>query len=324
MALQYILSQIGDKMGLNPSDSGQRAVLLRFVNEAAKELYHMSDMAGSLEEQYYRIASNQTIALPDYVGQIRAMRESYSHLAISLSQMRPRYNQFNWSDGRRNWRLKGLHPLQTSVRNQSTITFTVAEVENPPIVVSVTGSTLTSTNATESLTMSSVSVTTVNTFLDVASLIKDRVNNFDVKVLDVDGVQLSYIPNNKLKSSFQIIDISLYPWFPSNISPLLGWIEVLYKKAMPWLQNDTDEFPADGYDNVIVNKSLQIWYEEQNNPQSAMAYYQKAQQMLAQIHEDANRGTDDVVALVEFHHDKINPRVGFGRDYMWAYRVTGR
>ena len=49
---------------------------------------------------------------PEYVGQIRAMRESFSHIAVKLSQMRPRYNQFNWPDEWRNWRIKGLFGLR--------------------------------------------------------------------------------------------------------------------------------------------------------------------------------------------------------------------
>lgn len=324
MALGYVLQQVGVKLGQNPNDSGQRAVLLRFANEAAIELYQMSDMAGCLEEQYFRINANQTIAMPEYVGQIRAMREAYSKIALKLSQLRPRYNQFNWQDGWRNWRLKGLQTLQTSITNQSLITFTVEAVENPPVVVSITGSTAGSSNTTESITMISTSMTTVNAYLDITSFTKDRVNNYNINMLDIDNNPMSYLANNQLKAKFQIVDISDSPWYPFNVNPLLGWVEVLYKKALPWFANDTDEFPAVGYDNVWVNKCLQLWYEEQNNPTSAVAYYNKVQQSLAQIHEDTNRGTDDVVSMVSNPHDEMNPRVGFGRDYRWAWRISGR
>ena len=40
-------------------------------------------------------------------------------------------------------------------------------------------------------------------------------------------------------------------------------MEVLFKKALPWMENDDDEFPATGYDNIIVNKILQLWNEEE-------------------------------------------------------------
>lgn len=324
MPLSYILSQVGAKMGLNASDTGQRNVMLRFVNEAATELYHMSDMAGCLEEQYFKINPNQTLSLPHYVGQIRAMREAYQHTALTLSQMRPRYNQFNWEGEWKNWRLKGLQTLQTSLTNQSNLVLTVAAVETPPVTINITGPGVGSSNLSETIVMDATSKQTTSQFLDVTSFTKTTVNQYDVMLSDIDGNQLSYIPNNELKAQFQIVDISTSPWYPPNINPLLGWVEVLYKKALPWFQNDTDEFPAVGYDNIIVNKCLQLYYEEQSNPQLAMAYYQKANQSLAQIHEDANRGTDDVVSMVAHPHDQMNPRVGFGRDWKYAYRITGR
>jgi len=324
MPLSYILSQVGKKMGMNPTDSAQRTVLLRFVNEAAVELYQQSDMAGCLEEQCFKINANQTVALPDYVGHIRAMREQYSHIAIKLSQMRPRYNQFNWTDEWRNWRVKNTQALQTSITNQSVLVFSVAAVENPPITINVSGPVIGSANLSETVIMDSLTKQSVNAYLDVTSFTKTIVSNYDVIMSDVDGNQLSYIANDKIQARFQIVDISNSPWFPANINPLLGWVEVLYKRAMIHFQNDTDEFPATGYDNVIVNKVLQLWAEEKGDVQSAMAYMQKATMMLAQIHEDANRGTDDVVSLCAHPHDEMNHRVGFGRDWKYAYRIQGR
>jgi len=324
MALNYILEQVGYKMGLDPSQPTQRSVLLRFVNTAAKELYHMSDMVGCYEEQYFKVNANQTIALPDYVGQIRAMREAYDHIAINLSQMRPRYNQFNWVDEWRNWRLKGLHPLQTSLSNQSHLLVSAAGVETPNVIVHLSGPSNGSSNIFETITLSSTPVQTVNQYNDITSFTKTAVNGYDIILSDIDGNQISYIANNKLRAQFQIVDISNAPWFPPNVNPLIGWVEVLYKKALTTFSNDTDEFPAVGYDEVIITKCLQLWSEEQKDVQGAIGYYNKSQQMLAQIHEDANRGTDDMVSLCENPHDQMTHRVGFGRDWRYAYRVQGR
>jgi hypothetical protein len=308
MALLYILTQVGNKIGLNPSNVGDRNVLLRFVNEACPELYNQSDMAGSLREQIFKCNGDQTIALPSYVGQIRAIREMDSQIAWHINQLRPRYNQSNWPDMWRNFRLKGLFPLQVSIRNQSIITVSVDEVEDPPIVVSITGSTSTSSSVSEQLTMSTTFVNTVNQFLDVSAIKKDRVNGFDVGIFDVDERLLTTIPNNVLQAQYQIIDVSLAPWLNQDTGKLDHYVEILYKQALPWFQNDDDEFPALGYDNVIVNKVLQLWYEEQGNPTLAAAYDSKATRSLARIHEDANRATEDVVALVENPHDMLSPR----------------
>jgi hypothetical protein len=322
--LSYVLQQIGYKVGLNPADSGQRAVLLRFANTAAKELYSISDMSGCLEEQYFKINADQTISLPEYVGQIRAMRESWSHIAIKLSQMRPRYNQFNWTQEWRNWRIKGLQTLQTSLQNQSKLIVSATTIESTPAIINISGPSIGSTNVSETITLSSTPIQTSNTYLDVSAFTRNTVGQYDIILSDIDGNQISYIPNNKLKAQFQIIDISTSPWFPPNVNPLLGWVEVLYKKSLPWFQNDNDEFPVPGYDEVWINKCLQLWYEEAKDIQTATAYYQKAIALLAQIHEDANRGTADEVAFVENPHDRINHRTGFGRDWQYAYRITGR
>jgi hypothetical protein len=42
MSVEYILSQAGAKIGLNPSTATDRAVLLRFLNEGGRELYMQS------------------------------------------------------------------------------------------------------------------------------------------------------------------------------------------------------------------------------------------------------------------------------------------
>lgn len=308
MPLSYILNQVGQKIGKNPVLVGDREVLLRFVNEAAPELYVQSDMAGSLREQIFRVNGDQTIALPAYVGQIRAVRELDSQISWHLNQLRPRYNQMNWPDMWRNWRLKGLEPLQVSIRNQSVMTVTVPSVETPPIIVTLTGSTTTSANISETLTMDTLMKSGMNDYVHITAITKNVVNVVDVSISDVDGRVLTVIPNNQLSAMYQIIDVSLAPWLNQTTGILDHYVEVLYKQALPVFQNDFDEFPAFGYDNVIVNKVLQLWYEEQGNPTLAAAYDSKATRSLARIHEDANRAAEDVAALVENPHDMLSPR----------------
>lgn len=308
MSAGYILSQVGLKIGLNPADSGQRAMLLRFLNEAAPELYAQSDMSGSLREQIFKVNGDQTIALPHYVGQIRAVREMDSQIAWHLNQLRPRYIQFNWPDMWRNYRLKGLGALQTSIRNQSQLQVVVAEVETPPIQVTISGSTENASSVSETVVMDSTTKTTTNAFTDISAIKKDRVNGVDVTVLDIDGLQVSAIPNNFLQAQYQIIDVSLAPWLNQDTGRLDHYVEILYKEALPVFKDDSDEFPAQGYDNVLVNKCLQLYYEEQGNSELAIGYDAKATRTLARIHEDANRSTEDTVALVENPHDSLSPR----------------
>jgi hypothetical protein len=91
------------------------------------------------------------------------------------------------------------------------------------------------------------------------------------------------------------------------------------------LSNDTDEFVfGQKYDNIIVNKVMQLWYEEQGNPELAMAFDTKATRSLARKHEDQNRATEDMIATVANPHDVLLPRVRAGRKkYYRGYGSRG-
>jgi hypothetical protein len=324
MSLGYIITQVGYKMGLDPTNPAQRTVMLRFINEATVELYDQADMAGSLMEMVFRVNGDQTLSLPWYVGTIRAIRECASFQAWHVNQMRPRYNQFNWQDQWKNWRLRNKQCLQATVTNQSVVTINTFAVENPPVVVTLTGPTATASKCTEIITLNSTSVNSKNQFLDFDAISKNAPNLYDITINDVDGKLLTTIPNTELNASYQIIDVSTCPWLPqSQGNPQCNYMEVLYKRFLPILTNDGDEFPAFNYDNIIVNKVMQLWNEEQNKSDIALAYDNKATRSMARKHEDQNRETEDMVALVANPHDTFLRRIGSGlrrRYYFYAGR----
>lgn len=312
MPVSYILKQAGAKIGLSPSAQSSRNTLLRFLNEAAEELYDQSDPPGSLMEQVFKVNGDQTISCPSYVGEIRAVRELNSQLTWSINQMRPRYNQFNWTDNYRNLRLKNTQALMVSVTNQSVGVITVPAIESPPIVVSVSGPTLSASGVSEDVTMDTISKMTTNQYTDYTAVKKDRVNNYDVTLSDIDGKLMTVIPNNQLAANYQIIDVSLCPWLTNSQSTLDHYLEILYKKSLPHLQNDDDEYPAFDYDNIIVNKMLQLWFEEQGKADIAEGYDAKATRSVARKKENQNKSTEDKIALVSNPHDTLMPRVGKG------------
>lgn len=312
MSVKYILSQSGAKMGLNPSDTNERSVLLRFLNEAARELYDQGDLPGSLWELPFKVNGDQTISLPWFVGGLRGIRELASMQAWHANQMRPRYNQFNWPDMWRNWRLKNIQCLQATVTNQSVGVISAFAVEDPPIVVTLTGQTMNSNSITEIVTISAPTVNTENQFIDYYSVTKDRVSIYDITLSDVDGKVLTSIPNSELTAQYQIIDVSACPWLPNSVSSQDNYLEILYKKRLPYLTDDNQEFPAFGYDDVIVNKMMQLWAEEQGKVDLANAYDAKATRTAGRKKEDQNRETEDVVALTSNPHDNMLKKIGTG------------
>lgn len=312
MPVKYILDQAGNKMGLNPSNTNERSVLLRFLNEAARELYAQADIEGTLMEQVFKVNGDQTISCPWYVGPIRGVREYASMQVWHVNQMRPRYNQFNWQDMWRNLRLRNKQALMATVTNQAEGILTVPVVENPPIVVMVTGPTATGSSVNETVTMDAVSKSTVNQFLDYTTVTKDRVNTYDITLSDVDGKVLTVIPNCMTQAQYQIIDVSSCPWLSQNTSTFDNYLEILYKKTLTILSNDNDEFPGIGFDDILVNKILQLWYEEQNKPELAIAYDAKATRTYARKQEEQNRDTEDLVAFVAHPHDTMLKKIGTG------------
>lgn len=308
MSVKYILSQAGAKMGLSPSETSQRPILLRFLNEAAEELYAQSDMAGSVMEQMFKVNGDQTIGVPAYVGQIRALREFNTMIPWKITQLRARYNVSNWTDYWRTWRLKGKQALETSIDNQSVVVITTPVVESPAVTVTITGRTTLASSTTEDVVLSSTSVQSVNQWIEITALNKSRVNYYDITVKQIDDKVLAVIPNNEKFSSYQIIDVSTCPWLSQTGSKTDNYVEVLFKKKLPYLSEDGDEFPAQGYDNMVVNKMMQLWAEEEGKTDLALAYDQKATRSMARKHEEENRATQDVVALTANSHDSLLPR----------------
>ena len=153
-------------------------------------------------------------------------------------------------------------------------------------------------------------VETENEFIEVSSITKTEPSQCDITVEDADGKLLARLANNELSSVYQIIDVSELPWSTASGSTLDHYVEILYKKALPTLVNDGDEFPAIGYDDIVVNKMMQIFAEEQGNGKSAMAYDMKASRSLARMAEEENRATVDCVGFVSNAHDGLLRRVG--------------
>lgn len=325
MSVAYILSQAGAKVGLNPNDSAERPVLLRFLNEAVDELYAQADMAGSLWEATFKVNGDQTITLPSNIGQVRGMREYSSMIPWSIQKMQPRYYQGNWNDFWRTFRIKGKSALAATITNQSQLTITTPIVDSTPITLTITGSTPDASSVTELITLDAVTKLTTNVWLDITALNKSDVNSCDITLSDPDGVLLALIPNNEKSSVYQVLDVSTCPWLQQSQSKLEHYVEILYKKKLGYLSADGDEFPAQGYDNIIVNKMLQLWFEEQGKADLAQAYDAKATRSLARKHEEENRATQDTVALVENPHDSLNPRVRSRRPYVYGgYSTTSR
>tara|TARA_R110001592_G_scaffold86641_1_gene255716 strand:+ start:72 stop:1028 length:957 start_codon:yes stop_codon:yes gene_type:complete len=305
MSVEYILDRAGKKLGINPNDSHQRSVMLDYLNEGAQELYEESDMVGSLVEDSFYVQGDKTIALPSNVSSVRAIREKESQHPWSLSNLTERYSHNNTAQDDRTWRIKGYEPFKVTPTNFSGMKATVTATM-PSITLTVVGAAAGITKAFEDVTLSSTSNTFSTTFTSIESIIKSDVCTYDITIKQSDNTIVAVIPNNEKESRYLILDVSKYPWESSAAQDDAHTLEVLYKKKLPYLSKDSDEFPADGYDNIIVNKVMQLFMEEQGKIEEAMLYDKKASRSMGRRNADLERGQLQKVQFDKHAHDKLN------------------
>ena len=317
MSVKTILDLASVKMGMNPS-STDRSVLLRFLNEAAYEMHMQADMPGSLMEMTFKMNGDMTLSLPWYVGEIRAIRETATFIPWSINRLQPRYYQSNWPDFWRNFRLKGKYACMQAVINEGPVVINVPQVDSPNLTVTITGSTATASQISEIITVNSTQVQSVNSWTDIRGILKSEVTQYDVTVNDIDGRLLSVIPNTEYETWYTIVDISTMPWLATSQSQLDHWVEVLYKRRLPTLTNDGDEYPANDVDHIVANKMVQLWAQEQGNIQLATALDGMNTRSMARKMEEVNRSTQDKVALVYNKHDTLNSRIRPRRPFRYG------
>lgn len=309
MPLEYILRKVCQKTGLSKDDEDNRRIVLDIIQEAAEELYEQADYPGSLEECVLAVNEDTTVSLPPFVGIPRALREATSMVAWKLSSVRPRYHEKAWpNDSFRNWRDKGVSPLALDIETVTPPAVVVPFVETPPIQITFVGATDTAQNVTETVTITALETIITTPFTSYTAIKKDRVNTCNVSIVDSDSREISVIYNNEIEAAFRIIDISGYP-IAIDTNNDVFFIELLYKKKFPQLNNDTDAIPLVGYDNVIINKAVQLFSEEKGNLEKAIAYDKKAHRTAQRKAADVNKGKVMMVDTTPHPHDNVFRRL---------------
>lgn len=286
--LSNILIDLALKMGADPIED--RVMLLRYINTAAKELYSSDDFPGCLREIILKVFPDKQIALPYYVGKLRSMREFYSYDKLELLSMRPRYNYNPWPQVWKNWRLKGPSAIYRDITNAGIVTATIPGVDTLEFNVTFNGSTVESNAIADNLLflVDDVTHNSTKSFTSFNSITKDAKTTYDISILDMDGIEIAVIPNDRLESRYVIVDISALPL--SGESPTgEKFVEVLYKASATNFINDSDVFPCEGFDDAIVYKALEFWTSEQPGMEKrALLQFQKTNQVVG----DEIRDTD--------------------------------
>jgi len=329
MSVEYILDRFGKKVGMLPSDTSQRALLLDYLNEAAQELYEQSDMPGSLEEAEFYVQGDKTVAMPTNVYAIRGIREKAGNNDVwETEALTARYRENNWETNHAKFRVKGYSPLKVSLPTSITgaanstnklvvrwygVTTTDDDYEvvvktphSEAYLLSVAGTAVAASGSSGTATLANINVA----FTDIVSFSRTYKPTATIGVAQLidyadNSIVYAEIPSNSMESRYLIVDVSEFPFSSSAAEDDSHTLQVLYKKTLPRLQNDTDEFPAPGYDNILVSKCMELFLEEQGKLDEAILHDKKASRSLARRQADLERGQEQKAVFKRHNHDKL-------------------
>jgi hypothetical protein len=119
--------------------------------------------------------------------------------------------------------------------------------------IRLSGETSLARAAAENLVLSNVVVTSVNTYTgNPHSIGKSRRTTQDIIVKDDDGTSIGVLYNNAESAIYRVCDVTSYrgeTWHFTDNN-----VDILYKQPFARLEDDVDEFPLEGFDDIIVDK----------------------------------------------------------------------
>lgn len=304
---QDILNTFCQYTGYDPVEDFDAASA--FCNRAAKDLYNGLEADALMREVVLIVPAGTQISLPPWIGELRGAREYNWSTTVPINEIGvPRFSSDTQKYRWRNWTLKGKSALASSIQNSGALTLVASAVENPPAVVSIRGRTTNAHLVVENVTLDTVfngssftQKTTTSSFAEILSISSTSVRQVDVSINDINGNNLAVLYNNEPKTSYLIVDVSLYSWIAQVGDGFTTLMEVLYKTKFYPLLNLTDEFPADGYDDAVAYKAVVLWTVGQGLEKDSLALQMNA---FAKIVIDSNVSNAERGQVLKIQHDK--------------------
>ena len=205
--------------------------------------------------------------------------------------MRPRYNYEAWNQIWNKWRLRSNSPIKVDITNASVIKIYAGAIEINSPVISIIGSTTNSNKLLEQIVLSISDShydavnncwVTINAWTSIACIVKNITNTYNIIIRDINDIELAIIDNDKLSSSYIIVDVSALPTtVQSNTGSM--YVEILYKRQFDSFINDADEVLNNQFDNAIIAKMAEIWTTTHPGEEKrALLHYQKSNQLANQ------------------------------------------
>lgn len=257
LMLKDILDQVAAEIGLQMTNASSRAFAVEMVNKAAKRLYDSADLKNSLVEEIFNInVGTNVVTLPQRVGMARKMRYVNGSRPIENADPIMRYHESGANDV---WPLQFRElpptPLIQDYTNASKLTFSIPLVSTKSVTVYVQGYNENTSNVLETVTIpvGQLSASTARNYEGIRRIVASGNEEYDITVTDVAGVVLSIIPNNVKEMLYKRLQVLEHFAAPGDLLGGGQAIELLYKLALPRMEQDYDSFICgDLYDEAIA------------------------------------------------------------------------
>lgn len=268
MTLNQIFEQTSQIFDKSPVTREDREYLLYYINLAAREFWDTQDLPEAIREKSFS-ADNRVVTLPDYVGQLRAIRECCDKSTI-VSKV-ARYQTGAWTRNQCNQFTElGTRATAISAKDFSTITVEMAAVDDCQASVVISGPTASARLAHYTFSIQAgVQLSTLSTNLvDISTIVKKLPTNMDILVRDGAGTEIARLPNTSMRSLYKLVHVGPRYCHADCMStstnceqPQLACpasFDVLYKLPFSPLVNDDDVFPIYGYETQFFYKLIEI------------------------------------------------------------------
>lgn len=301
MSLGYILKRVASEQGFDYANNpGQRERALDKVWIACEAIWEETDLPGCCEEILMNVSADSEISLPSFVGDLRAMREKGLMTKWTLNDMRPRYQNEPWKQMWRNWRHLGYRAVAFQMQNTSPLTLVNPAANGA--AVTITGSTTIANAVSETVVFDTANIkVTFNSFTKIESIVRvdETPSVWDIIIKDTQENILAVLYNTDNETRYICVDVSQYP-FGGELVTGQRVMEVLYKRKLRKLIADSDCFPVPGWDNIIVDRTLQAIAEsEEGKEQRAILYATKVEKQSHQKVRSQEGGIEKEVQFAE-------------------------
>jgi len=259
MTLSEIFEQAGQIWMKSPATEADRQFLLFYINFSAREFWNAMDLQESIREQTFETDASNYIALPQYIGRLRAIR---SHCDVAgIRSQQARYQTGDWARNRcHQFTLVNTSALKRASSRLDQLMLQLVGIDTVECTVTITGPTGNAARDTVSIQMlpGDHEKTVATNLTDITSIVKSRVTAGNLVVLDALGEEIADIPNNLTESRYINVQVGGCYGDHACGAGVGQKFDVLYKVPFEKLANDTDIFPIAGYEEMFFYKMLEV------------------------------------------------------------------